>query len=78
MTKQLPYKVGQVFYKGNPIKDKQQIASCYEVHYEGETLVTVNFDGFGAGSYPLCTKTEKEDVVKINNGYGCDEIKLYL
>jgi hypothetical protein len=72
--KDLHYKRGQVFYKGKTVHPVQKIASIYE---DDDGLVTVNFLGEGAGSYPNCSRIyRKQRVVRINNGYKCDEIKL--
>jgi len=72
--KDLNYKKAQVFYKGEAVEPPRDIASIYE---DDEGLVTVNFEGFGAGSYPLCERPYKtQNILKINNGYNCDEIKL--
>ncbi len=70
--KELNYKKGQVFYKGKAVKPIQEIASVYE---EDDGIITVNFLGVGAGSYPNCSKI-KQGEFRINNGYKCDMIKL--
>jgi hypothetical protein len=66
-------KKAQVFFKGKPAREPQEIAAIYEE----AGGVTVNFEGFGAGSYPRCEKVrENPSVLKIRNGYKCDEIRL--
>lgn len=67
------YNKGQVFYKGKAVSPAQTIASVYS--HKG--LWTCNFDGVGAGSYPLCKKVRGKDELIINNGDKCDKIKLW-
>lgn len=59
----------QVMYKGKAVSEPQRIASISQ----DNGWVDVNSM---QGSYPICEKTKKENVLRINNGYRCDEILL--
>lgn len=69
-------KEGQIFYKGNAVSSIKKIVAMYNSMPNSDEYVTINFEGFGGGSFPYCKRLNNNTFL-IGNGFKCDKIKIY-